>query len=622
MLFALMLTAAPAEAARISKAEKVLATEGTAAFLALVQQPMIGQIYIQEGYSHLRVWSPDGPVLAVEDDTYAAQTNYTIRMQETNGVGFTIEEVRHYFYSPLWDSVHDAFPVTFSGQTTYVPPYGSFQYKAGCPRSGNTRFEIVVVIGTDDNGHELEYYGIVERLNFTTADAARQLWDPDPEHDLARLRHQAAFQVEVANGVWWVPAAHLGQSRYTNQEIAGMLQFKPEEKQARIATLYEALQLFQIGQFADANDNQRILENNIHWEHHKPGYHAVRTNEGCCASDTSWLNYLLRGDYEQTGMIAYSQSDGNGHVFNYILHEGYYYIIDLTHYRTDWLSASAMESGSTADYRASDYIAGNVHKAASLEAYVSYYLAQANDPPELFFTYSAEDCLPVDSLHMGAGVCITYSNAVPVTVLYDDPYDSTTYQFVNGPKKNYGWNNLPTAKFSADARYLSSEAAPELAPFFAPGDVIPLVDYGLEARFAEINGVDYLLCESSTHCIFHFEQDLLLPGMAHYSYHDYVLDPMMHQGVLEQMESLRLGEIMIDLILDGEKLQVARCVEKDQALVVTDIITNEHYFEPVYMRRDENGAWLPTDKVWYVIHYEANGQTYQEYARFYCGVQN
>ena len=37
------------------------------------------------------------------------------------------------------------------------------------------------------------------------------------------------------------------------------------------------------------------------------------------------LNYILDGDYEGVGFIAYSQPDGSGHIFNYILQDGYYY---------------------------------------------------------------------------------------------------------------------------------------------------------------------------------------------------------------------------------------------------------------------------------------------------------
>ncbi len=66
-----------------------------------------------------------------------------------------------------------------------------------------------------------------------------------------------------------------------------MLDDSPEEKQAKIGTLYEALQLYQIGNFCSADDNVRIPENGIDWEYHTPGRSAVINNCGCCATDSA-----------------------------------------------------------------------------------------------------------------------------------------------------------------------------------------------------------------------------------------------------------------------------------------------------------------------------------------------
>ena len=108
-----------------------------------------------------------------------------------------------------------------------------------------------------------------------------------------------------------------------------------------------ALQLYQISDFRAADDNVRIPESGINWEHHKPGYYAVLTNEGCCATDSNWLNYILRGDYEEVGYMATSQRDGGGHIFNYIKHEGFYYFIDLTHYRASDYNTAVENGGGT-----------------------------------------------------------------------------------------------------------------------------------------------------------------------------------------------------------------------------------------------------------------------------------
>lgn len=507
----------------------------------------------------------------------------------------------------------------------YIQPYGSYDYGSGGPRSGNFRYEVLVVSGVDDNGHELEFYGIVERLNFT--DTEGEVIAPvaaDPAHDTENLRYAADYEVEVADGVWWVPAVSLGESRYTNSDIAKMVNTRPGQKREKLATLYEALQLFQIGNFANGNDNQRISERGVNWEHHKPGYHAVRTNEGCCATDSNWLNYILWQDYDEVGFLAYSQSDGGGHILNYIKHEGFYYFIDLTHYRTDFLDSSAPETGNLADYRKSDFVAGNVHKAASPAAYVDYCRASFNDPPELFFMYQAEDCLPVDGVPGKDGICITYANTVKVSVVYDDPDDSLTYAFVKGPQKTYDWARQADAKFKVDEKYLQADgsaapAADPLADFFQVGDVITLEEYGQQARFADINSQEYSLAGMKQELKFSFEEDIALEGGCHYGYWDHSLNTHgQHAQICEEVDGLRMGEIMIDLLYEGENICVARCVRQGDQLLVTKVFQDDHYYEPYYVRKDENGVWQQGEDLWFIIHYEVNGEKRTEYGHYQC----
>jgi len=207
-------------------------------------------------------------------------------------------------------------------------------------------------------------------------------YSADEGKDLITLRYDATFEVEVAPGVFWVSARTLGDSDFTNSQIHGMIGISPEEKQSEIDTVYEAMQLYQVSNFIASDDNIRISENGINWEHHKPGYYAVLTNNGCCATSANWLNYILRDDYDEVGYIATSQRDGNGHIFNYIKQDGWYYIIDMTHYRTDWI-ATARETGDLNDYYSTDFIAGNIHKVQNIGDYVNYVQAEYGDPPDL-----------------------------------------------------------------------------------------------------------------------------------------------------------------------------------------------------------------------------------------------
>ncbi len=270
----------------------------------------------------------------------------------------------------------------------------------------------------------------------------------DGGKDLGTLRYQAAFEAEVNPGVFWVPARVLGDSRYTNGEIYAMLSASPQEKQEAISTVYEALQLYQIGGFYSSDDNIRMREDGVNWEHHKPGYDAVRTNTGCCATDSNWLNYLLREDYEEVGFIATSQRDGSGHIYNYLKEDGFYYFIDLTHYRTDWI-ATAVEDGDMDSYYRSDFVLGNIHKAQSVQAFVDYVQWAFGDPPGLMFQYRAEDCLAIDSVANGGKMTITYEEVpgVEVAVIFDDPGDSLEYTFEPSPRQLPDWSSNPSYSF-------------------------------------------------------------------------------------------------------------------------------------------------------------------------------
>ncbi len=308
---------------------------------------------------------------------------------------------------------------------------------------------------SDWNGREYRFHfrdeqGERHTLNFLFEDLDRQNapvdYSDDPGQDLQMLRHDASFEVEVSSGVYWVPAVTLGRSRFSNRDIHHMLGMSPEEKQAEISTLYEALQLYQVGGFYPSDDNVRRMEGGVNWEHHKPGYHAVRTNTGCCATDSNWLRYILDGDYEEVGYIATSQRDGSGHIFNYILQDGWYYIIDLTHYRAnEGPIVTAVEDGQLSSYYLTDFILGNIHKVRDIGDYVTYIQDTFGDPPGLMFMYTARNCLAVDGARDQSGVRIIYEEApgVEISVIFDDPGDSLTFVRAPAPRDLPDWSVLP-----------------------------------------------------------------------------------------------------------------------------------------------------------------------------------
>lgn len=273
----------------------------------------------------------------------------------------------------------------------------------------------------------------------------------DAGRDLQTLRYDADFAVEVYPGVEWVPARALGDSRYTNAQISAMLRDTPEQKQAEISTLYEAMQLYQIGNFYSSDDNITVSEGGLDWEHHKPGYDAVRTNTGCCASSSDWLNYILAGDYEEVGFLAYFKLYGNGHVFNYIRQNGFYYIVDMTHYRTDWME-TPVENGQIQAHDRSDRILGSIHRVKDLQSFVNFLEEASTDDsrPDFIYQYMAENVFAVALSQNAANEWHFTMEQVPgveVTVLYDDPDDALTVSFAEGPKNRPDYSEAPDFVF-------------------------------------------------------------------------------------------------------------------------------------------------------------------------------
>lgn len=605
----------PAYATRITDAQMVYAKGGGDALWSLVNTHYGPNLYLQEGYADLYIWTPDGPAFPTEtENTINAQTYYKVCMQETAGVGFTLEQIMTYVCEASGDCHElDETGSILPDGPVHIDPCGSFSYTAGCPALGNRQYEIIIAAGTDDNGHPLEFYGIAQRLNILPADGAAA----NPLYDTENLRYEAHYEVEVADGVWWVPTNILGGSRYTNREIAGMVEHNPEEKQAEISTLYEALQLFQISNFHESDDNVRIKEGKVNWEHHKPGYDAVRTNNGCCASDSNWLNYILDGDYEGVGFIAYSQPDGSGHIFNYILQDGYYYFIDLTHYRTDFLDAAAPETGRITDYKNSDFVAGNLHRVKDPEDYISYCIASYNAPPARFFLYQAADCLPLDGVLTDGQMTITYPEGYDILVMDGKDPGKLDVAFVKGPKKKNKWASLKNAEFRVDEKFLSDEAAPDPLTSYKAGDRLTLEDHGANG-YAVIDGIEYNTCRTN-HIRFGFEENIALYGGNNYSYFDYELPRGAHRP-LADMESVVLGDICVDISKQIPETQIVICIRKMDMLVVQEVIDGKHYdSRKLSIRQNENGTWPDTPEYWYLL-IGRSGNTLYEFGRIRCRI--
>ena len=143
-----------------------------------------------------------------------------------------------------------------------------------------------------------------------------------------------------------------------------------------------------------------------------------------------------------------SDADGSGHVINYFFFDGYYYFIDMTHYRNDFRN-SAVENGDYRAYRNTDVLLGNIHKTVSPEAYVKYYLQEANNPPSLFYTVKGHEVADLTSDFSRAKVHMVLDASIKkdMTVVYLDG-SKLSYAFYNNSTSSLLWNDRKRHPFA------------------------------------------------------------------------------------------------------------------------------------------------------------------------------
>ena len=115
--------------------------------------------------------------------------------------------------------------------------------------------------------------------------------------------------------------------------------------------------------------------------------------------------------------------------------------MDLTKWYAENWNHNAVESGKLSDYAHSDSVYGNIHRAASLDAFVNYILDASEDRPGIVYTYRAADVTAMTNVWTAdGGIQYVYSDGTEVTVLYDDPDDTVTYTFAAAPTKTKDWS--------------------------------------------------------------------------------------------------------------------------------------------------------------------------------------
>jgi hypothetical protein len=214
--------------------------------------------------------------------------------------------------------------------------------------------------------------------------------DIDDSYDIFFMDDDAYFKHKLDDGVYWVPVNFLGKPQYTGDEVREIIDTRdPEYIEKKINTLYDAISYRYLSGFTTTRvgDHKDLPYNGIIWQHHKNGKEAILTNEGDCSGNAVLISYLLQGNYDESGFISYNLSNGGGHVFNYILHDGCYYFLDCTDIR------SAIIEDSRIGRR--PYFGVNLIMADSVEKFIKYYSKNYLSDTAVFQMYQDDRVAPI-----------------------------------------------------------------------------------------------------------------------------------------------------------------------------------------------------------------------------------
>lgn len=204
------------------------------------------------------------------------------------------------------------------------------------------------------------------------------------------LIHGACFETNIAPGLWWVPINSLGKCKYTKSELKIIMNSLPESSN-KLTSLYELVAGFQIMDFEEKTTNVLIDYNNMQFEIYESPEQAIKKKYGVCSGIASWLNYFLYKMFDKSGYIFIMRSTLSGHVINYFLHEGFYYIIDLNLMLPKYKNDVPIENGKFSSFCNNKFFTGCLFKTKDLKYFINFYEAYTTIANVSFLFFKIDD---------------------------------------------------------------------------------------------------------------------------------------------------------------------------------------------------------------------------------------
>lgn len=165
---------------------------------------------------------------------------------------------------------------------------------------------------------------------------SRLLWDNTAKNKLTPAQFQQ-LRISFIDPQYidtYDISSHLGGTTLTPESAKALVDAQPEVAKEQVKTAADLLMYMLAADIQPCNGCYCDEWNGDVWHTNMNARQVMQTKLGNCGSCANLANYLLEGDYEEIGFIdhAYNPGEGGSHVYNYIFHEGKYYIVDFSSY--------------------------------------------------------------------------------------------------------------------------------------------------------------------------------------------------------------------------------------------------------------------------------------------------
>ena len=184
-----------------------------------------------------------------------------------------------------------------------------------------------------EGGERIEFYedqqGIVS-LRYPQQKSVYQNLDKG----MAAAQLEAKAHIKPENIGRYQLSQLLGGTTLTPEEAYALVDAEPEVVKEAVKTAPDMLMYMLAAQIGDCGGCYCDEWDGWVWHTNFTAKEVMEKKLANCGAFANLANYLLEDDYEEVGFIlqAYYAGNNGGHVYNYFLHEGKYYIVDFSWY--------------------------------------------------------------------------------------------------------------------------------------------------------------------------------------------------------------------------------------------------------------------------------------------------